>query len=101
MHVAYSTEAVIIKACKHGHLGVLKYFHSLNNSMIDSLSDIHIPMQYACYNGHLKVVKYLISIGQDFKDEHIDAACKGNKYEVRDDLISIRNERQPKRQKLV
>jgi ankyrin repeat protein len=54
---------VVVAACKHGHLKMVKYLHFTMGLDMHALDDLSI--QAACYRGHLPIVQFLQSIGCD------------------------------------
>ena len=50
-------------ACESGNISLVKYMHSLDDSIIDKYTSMNItPMHYACLSGNIDLVKCLVSI---------------------------------------
>ncbi len=82
-------KTLMISACSHGHLEVVKYLVSLGG---DIRYKENLPLLCACGGGHLEVVKYLVSLGVDPRAENDDAfitASFSGRLEVVKYLLSM------------
>ena len=108
---SYDIDATFIRACREGHLDIVKYLltspdliKSLNIDGVEykfGQADIHADndegVNLACYYGHLEIIKYLLP-SKDLKDHadiHADSddgfilACANNNLDIVKYLLNL------------